>query len=145
MEIEHITNAQWEIMRVVWTKKATTSSEIISVLKDRFNWQPSTVKTLLNRLVEKHFLAAQKQGNRFIYHPLVTEKESTIAMTKDLKEKLCQRKIPLFLETLIETSDFTQKNIDTLITLLEKKREQAVEYIPCNCLPDKKKTSHCCC
>lgn len=35
-----ISNAEWEIMRVVWTKEETTSSQILEILEQRQTGQP---------------------------------------------------------------------------------------------------------
>ena len=66
-----ISNAEWEIMRVVWTKEETTSSEILDILEDKTDWTASTVKTLLKRLVDKGYLSTQKVGKSFRYSALI--------------------------------------------------------------------------
>lgn len=140
MDVELITNAEWEIMRVVWTKKTTTSTEIIQLLKERLAWKPSTVKTLLNRLVEKDFLATEKVGKAFIYSAKVPELTATKSLAEDLERKICARKIPNFVEQVIIDSDFTLENIEALQALLDEKKKTTVEKISCNCLPD---NCHC--
>ena len=71
-----ISNAEWEIMRVVWTKEETTSSQILEILEQKTDWTASTVKTLLKRLVDKGYLATQKSGKSFLYSTLVSEEEA---------------------------------------------------------------------
>lgn len=61
-----ISNAEWEIMRVVWTKEETTSSEILDILEDKTDWTASTVKTLLKRLVDKGYLSTQRLESLFV-------------------------------------------------------------------------------
>ena len=48
-----ITPAEWQIMRVVWSLRQTTSSQIIEILQKKVDWKPATIKTLLRRLVDK--------------------------------------------------------------------------------------------
>ncbi len=140
MIVENITNAEWEIMRVVWAKEQTTSSEITELLQTRLGWKSSTVKTLLNRLVEKDFLKTKKDGKRFIYSANVTETTSAKSLAEDAKEKICARNIPLFIEEMIATSDFTMEDLEQLEEIIKEKRKVAVKQIACNCLPD-----NCCC
>ena len=64
MEI-NISEAEWEVMRVVWSNRDTTSKFVIDTLGDEKSWTPSTIKTLLSRLVEKGFLDTKKQGINF--------------------------------------------------------------------------------
>ena len=58
----NISEAEWEVMRVVWSNRETTSKFVIDTLGEKKSWTPST-KTLLSRLVEKGFLETRKQGN----------------------------------------------------------------------------------
>ena len=59
-----ISKAEWEIMRVVWTKGETTSTEILNILSQKTEWTSSTVKTLLKRLVDKGYLNTEKIGKK---------------------------------------------------------------------------------
>ena len=43
----YITDAEWEVMRVVWANDRVTNKKIISVLKEKMDWTPSTIKTIL--------------------------------------------------------------------------------------------------
>lgn len=84
-----ISNAEWEIMRVVWTKEETTSSEILDILEDKTDWTASTVKTLLKRLVDKGYLSTQKVGKSFRYSALISENEVMKQETTDFFNKFC--------------------------------------------------------
>ena len=49
-----ISAAEWEVMRVLWKAgRAMTSREIIDALEGDSDWQPKTIRTLVNRLTEK--------------------------------------------------------------------------------------------
>ena len=49
----HITDAEWEVMRIVWANTHVTSKEVISILNEKMNWKQATTKTLLGRQAEK--------------------------------------------------------------------------------------------
>ncbi|MGX7198390.1 CopY/TcrY family copper transport repressor [Enterococcus nangangensis] len=134
MEQEGITKAEWEIMRVIWTQHSSTSREIGELLKDKLAWQPSTVKTLLNRLVEKDFLQTEKVGKSFIYTAKISEEDSTQLMSHEVSQKLCAKKIPQLLAYLIAENDLTLGDIINLQEQLENKKAEAVTAIACNCV-----------
>ena len=50
MEQQNISQAEWQVMRVLWAYPHSRSTEIISRLEADFSWKPATIKTLLNRL-----------------------------------------------------------------------------------------------
>ena len=69
-----ITDAEWEVMRVVWANDLVTSKTVISVLKEKMDWTESTIKTILGRLVEKGVLNTEQEGRKFIYTANIVEK-----------------------------------------------------------------------
>lgn len=129
-----ISNAEWEIMRVVWTKEETTSSQILEILEQKTDWTASTVKTLLKRLVDKGYLATQKSGKSFLYSTLVSEEEAINRQADELFDKFCQRKHTVIIKHLLETTPMTMADINDLQALLLSK-EEALEEVPCNCIP----------
>lgn len=130
-----ISNAEWEIMRVVWTKEETTSSQILEILEQKTDWTASTVKTLLKRLVDKGYLATQKSGKLFLYSTLVSEEEAINRQADELFDKFCQRKHTVIIKHLLETTPMTMADINDLQALLLSKKEEALEEVPCNCIP----------
>ncbi len=69
----HITEAEWQIMRAIWDQAPATSKTLIAEMQTQMAWEPTTVKTLLARLVKKGALAYEAKGRTFYYSPLVTE------------------------------------------------------------------------
>ncbi len=130
-----ISNAEWEIMRVVRTKEETTSSQILEILEQKTDWTASTVKTLLKRLVDKGYLATQKSGKSFLYSTLVSEEEAINRQADELFDKFCQRKHTVIIKHLLETTPMTMADINDLQALLLSKKEEALEEVPCNCIP----------
>lgn len=62
-----ISDAEWQVMNVVWDDEPVTAQEIIAKLDGHADWAPATVKTMLHRLVRKHVLRHESQGNRYVY------------------------------------------------------------------------------
>ena len=71
-----ISDTEWEIMRVVWTRYPVAANEIIAQLTAADpTWHPKTARTLLARLVRKKVLNYQARGRAYVYSPLVNEQE----------------------------------------------------------------------
>lgn len=62
-----ISDAEWQVMNVVWGGQPLTAQEVIGKLADQAAWAPATVKTMLHRLVKKNVLTYEPQGNRYVY------------------------------------------------------------------------------
>lgn len=134
-EIQHITDAEWEVMRIVWTQGATTSKEVQQLLNQKTEWKTTTVKTLLARLVEKELLTTEKVGNKFIYRSLIEEKSGIQLETDELLDKICAKEVGAVLKTIIDESSLSVEDIEQLEKALQKKKKKAVDVILCNCTP----------
>lgn len=128
-----ISNAEWQVMRVIWSQGESTSQEITQLLAEKLDWTASTVKTLLTRLVSKEYIVANKEERRFVYSPLVTEDESVQEICQDVSEKICTKKIPKVIHELIQTHELTEEDIQALINQLKEK--ERVGQITCECIP----------
>jgi BlaI family penicillinase repressor len=60
-------------MRAVWSTVPATSSAIIQDLAAGTGWEPTTVKTLLARLVKKGAVRFEAQGRTYLYYPVLSE------------------------------------------------------------------------
>ncbi|WP_197490568.1 BlaI/MecI/CopY family transcriptional regulator, partial [Brevibacillus sp. SKDU10] len=51
--IPKISEAEWEIMKIIWNDNPITAENIIHVLPNDIMWTEQTVRTFLNRLLKK--------------------------------------------------------------------------------------------
>lgn len=130
-----ISDAEWEVMRVIWTKGYSTSPEIIKVLEKKMSWKPATIKTLIGRLVKKNMLSTESSGNKFIYRPLVSEARTVRSATETLFTHICAQKVGQTIVDLIMEAELTKADLDLIIQTAQAKMGEAVSSIPCNCIP----------
>ena len=129
-----ISDAEWQVMKIIWMQGEQTSSDLIKVLEKRFSWSKSTIQTLLARLVEKECLTREKQGKSFIYSALLTQEDSKKLLVQDIKDKVCSRRIKQLLADLIKECDFTLADLEGLEEVISKKKASAVTEVRCNCM-----------
>ncbi len=78
-----ISEAESYVMEVLWRASAPLVAEqVIVALSETHRWQAATIKTLLNRLLKKGAIAAQKDGRRFLYYA-VLQREKWLARESD--------------------------------------------------------------
>ena len=80
-----ISDAEWQVMKIIWMQGEQTSTDLIRVLAERFDWSKSTIQTLLARLVEKECLTRKKEGKSFVYSALLTLDQSRDLLVQDIK------------------------------------------------------------
>ncbi|MDE2450290.1 MAG: BlaI/MecI/CopY family transcriptional regulator [Gammaproteobacteria bacterium] len=72
---ESISEAESAVLEVLWEKGTATAEDVMAAIAKPRDWQESTVKTLLGRLLKKGAVRAQKDGRRFIYVPTLAREE----------------------------------------------------------------------
>ena len=129
-----ISDAEWQVMKIIWMQGEQTSTDLIRVLAERFDWSKSTIQTLLARLVEKECLTRKKEGKSFVYSALLTLDQSRDLLVQDIKDKVCSRRIKNLLAALIAECDFTQADLEDLEAVISEKKSSAVTEVRCNCM-----------
>ncbi len=133
--IDTITDSEWEIMRVIWTQKESTSNDMIDILHEKTQWKPSTVKTLLSRLVDKGYLETRREGKQFVYSALIKEESGMNHAIDHLLEKVCNKDVGKLTYQLINEEELSLSDIEKLQQLLEEKKQTAPDTIICTCIP----------
>ena len=129
-----ISDAEWQVMKIIWMQGEQTSTDLIKVLAERFDWSKSTIQTLLARLVEKECLTRKKEGKSFVYSALLTLDQSRDLLVQDIKDKVCSRRIKNLLADLIVECDFTLADLEDLEAVISEKKASAVAEVKCNCM-----------
>ena len=129
-----ISDAEWQVMKIIWMQGEQTSTDLIRVLAERFDWSKSTIQTLLARLVEKECLTRKKEGKFFVYSALLTVDQSRDLLVQDIKDKVCSRRIKNLLADLIDECDFTLADLEDLEAVISEKKSSAVTEVKCNCM-----------
>ncbi|WP_049544392.1 CopY/TcrY family copper transport repressor [Streptococcus pseudopneumoniae] len=129
-----ISDAEWQVMKIIWMQGEQTSSDLIRVLAERFDWSKSTIQTLLARLVEKECLTRKKEGKSFVYSAILTLDQSRDLLVQDIKDKVCSRRIKNLLADLIMECDFTLADLEDLEAVISEKKSSAVTEVKCNCM-----------
>lgn len=133
---EALSPAEWEVMRVVWTKDTASTTDIVAVMQQKRDWAESTIKTLLRRLVAKQALTTSKQGRQFVYTPQIQEQSAMKEAAENLFASLCDMKKGAVLADLLQTTTLSQADIQQMQTILAKKAQTAPKQVACNCLGD---------
>ena len=71
MDTTPISDAEAMVMEVLWGASPRSAEEVIAALADSTGWAEPTIKTLLNRLLNKGAISAEKDGRRYLYSPIL--------------------------------------------------------------------------
>lgn len=131
-----ISDAEWEVMRIVWTLGQAGSSQIIDQLQVKNNWTESTIKTLLRRLCQKGYLKTEKDGRKFLYSATVDQTTMMYKETKAMLNKMCDMHKGQLLIKLMKDMPISKTDLKILNEEIIAKEKSAPDKINCNCLPE---------
>ncbi len=68
-ELPKISDAEWQVMKVLWKESPLNASQVINELQNYTTWSPKTIHTLLGRLADKGALNVDKSTTPYAYYP----------------------------------------------------------------------------
>jgi BlaI family transcriptional regulator, penicillinase repressor len=121
--ILNISDAEWIVMRVVWSLGEATSSEIVTALDRDTKWKPRTIRTLIGRLTKKGALAYREQGREFIYRASVDEKHCKTTISRHFLDRIFGGHLAPFVANLVESGNYSETDIAELKRIVEQHTE----------------------
>ncbi len=119
-----ISEAELEVMKVLWKINNGTSGQIIEILEQETDWKPKTIQTLITRLVSKEAIDVDKTNKKsYIYSPKISEKEYKEYANESFLKKLYNGSINLMLSSFIKERKLTKEDINDLKRLLEEEND----------------------
>lgn len=115
-----ISDGELEVMKVLWQLKEATSGEIIETLLPNTQWKAKTIQTMINRLVQKGAIKADKgQGRNYRYTPLVLEDDYKLNASRQFVNKVYDGSLSLLVAGFVKNQTLSAEEISKLRTLLE--------------------------
>lgn len=115
-----ISDAESVVMDVLWRKSPQSAEEVVAALAAHTDWQEPTIKTLLNRLLKKGVIAAERDGKRYLYRPLLKRSDYVHSESKTLLDRLFDGRIAPLVAHFSERRKLSKKDLDELRKLIRE-------------------------
>ena len=115
-----ISEAESVVMDVLWREHPLAAEDVVAALSQRQDWQEATIKTLLNRLLNKGAVRAQKQGRRYLYAPVLKREDWVLEESQGLLQRLFDGRVAPLVAHFSEQRKLSRKDIAELRKLLEE-------------------------
>ena len=112
--------SEWVLMNALWERQRGTASEMQKELEADYGWAYSTIKTMLDRLVEKGFVKTRRVGNVYDYSPRVKRKSAVARVVDDVFDRVLEGSLAPFLDRLIENRRLSEDEVDELKEMLDR-------------------------
>ncbi|OOG57338.1 BlaI/MecI/CopY family transcriptional regulator [Rhodanobacter sp. C03] len=114
-----ISDAESRVMEVLWQQAPQTSEDIVAALLEPTGWHEKTIKTLLNRLLGKGAIGAEKDGRRYLYSPLLRREEWQQQESRSLLDRVFGGKLTPLLTHFSQHEKLSAKEIAELRKLID--------------------------
>ncbi|MEA4841980.1 BlaI/MecI/CopY family transcriptional regulator [Anaerotignum propionicum] len=121
--LPQISDAEFEVMNVIWKYAPINTNDIIQQISREKSWNPKTIQTMIFRLEKKGVLTHEKEGRIFVYSPLI-QKESYLEIAKNtFINRFFDGAFNQMVVNYLSKHELTDKDIDDLQKILDKKRK----------------------
>lgn len=118
--LPHISEAEFEVMKIVWKFAPINTNEITDQLLKTTSWSAKTIQTLIKRLVTKGALTYEKQGRVFVYTPLVEENEYVSQQSNSFLNRFYDGDFSAMLSAYLENNQLSETELNNLRSILSK-------------------------
>ena len=115
-----ISEAESVVMEVLWNESPLSAEDIVATLAKTSDWQEPTIKTLLNRLLKKNAIAAERDGRRYLYRPLLQREDYIHAASKGLLDRLFNGRVAPLVAHFSDRHKLSKKDVAELKRLIEE-------------------------
>lgn len=115
-----ISEAESVVMDILWTRCPLAADEVAAALAERRDWQEATIKTLLNRLLNKGAVEAVRDGRRYLYSPKIRREDWVLEESRGLLERLFDGRVAPLVAHFSAHRKLSRKDIADLRKLLEE-------------------------
>jgi BlaI family penicillinase repressor len=117
-----VTDAEWRVMQVFWSSPGITADDVIDALKGKMTWNACTIRTLINRLLQKKVLKYKKEGRKYRYWPAISREHYIKQERRSFVRRFYGGTVTPLLAAFIEEAQLSPEEIKELKRMLDENR-----------------------
>ena len=121
--LPQISEAEYEVMKVIWSKAPISSNEVTDCLSEATEWSPKTIQTLLKRLVQKGAITYEKKSRVFVYTPLVAKEDYLSQESEHFLNRFYNGNLTSLVANYMKDERISQEELEELRGLLSHSGE----------------------
>lgn len=115
-----ISDAESVVMQALWQSSPLAAEDVFAAVAAGQGWQEATVKTLLNRLLKKGAISAERDGRRFLYSPVLEREQWQRQESESLVDRLFGGRVAPMVAHFTENGRLSKKDLAELRQLLDE-------------------------
>lgn len=123
-ELPQISDAEFEVMDVIWKYAPISTNEITDRLAKTKDWSPKTIYTMLSRLEKKGVIVHEKKSRVFVYTPCVRKEQYIEAESRTLADRFFDGAMNRVVVSFLDQKELSSEDLDELQRILDRKRKK---------------------
>lgn len=123
-----LTEPEWLIMNALWNGHPAKARDVAGRLPAKVDWAYTTVKTMLDRLVEKKAVKKSKRGNTGLYEPLLSRRQARSTAVRMMLNQAFDGAFGPMMHFLVKDEKLSNKDRKELIKILSDKSRTKGEH-----------------
>jgi BlaI family transcriptional regulator, penicillinase repressor len=115
-----LTEAEWAIMKVVWENEPCAAGTVQEFLTHTRDWAYSTVKTTMDRMVDKGFLKIQKIRNLQLFSSVISEVDAKRGEFRKMLKRAFDGALTPMMQFMIEQEGLSKTELTQLRKLVNR-------------------------
>jgi len=120
VNVMQISDAESVVMDVLWAGSPRAAEDVVAALADPQDYQEPAIKTLLNRLLKKGAISAEREGRRYLYALVLTREDYVRGQSASLLERLFGGRLAPLVAQFRDDHGLSRADIDALRSLLDE-------------------------
>lgn len=113
-----VSAAESVVMEALWRRQPQSAEEIVAEVAEGQGWTDATVKTLLNRLLAKDAISAERDGRRYLYSPKLSRADYVDEESTGLIDRLFEGRLASLVSHFSEREKLSAEDIAELKRLI---------------------------
>lgn len=123
-ELPSLSDAQLEIMQIVWAQEQSTVTQVWQALCAQREVARNTVLTVMDRLVKRGWLSKTADGNAFLYAATVNQKKTMGQVVRKMVDTAFSGAADEMIVALLDGRGVSDEEAARINKLIEAKRQK---------------------
>ena len=119
-----LTEAEWDIIEVVWEHEPCAAPTVQEELVARRKWTYSTVKTLMDRMVPKGLLTTERIRNLILYRSAISQKDAQRGELMRAVKRAFGGAFTPMMQFMLDNNTLSGRELEDLEGMIRKKRRR---------------------
>ncbi len=120
-KLPQISEAEYEIMKIIWDEYPISTNEICEKAQQTHSWNQKTIHTLLTRLNTKKVISYEQKGRMYYYYPLISQKKYLEQENHLFLKRFYNGEMAPMLSALLSNSEVSDSELQNLYDIINSR------------------------